>query len=83
MSDSGTPPTDPSGSDDLPVDVTESTIEADEHDAEAAHVADRPPTEQEEHDAEQAGAVPPESAEAYREAIERGAKVKGEGAIDL
>lgn len=83
MSDSGTPTTDPSGSDDLPVDVTEPTIESDERDAKASHVADRPPTDEEERDAEKAGPVPPESAEAYREAMERGAHVKGEGAIDL
>jgi len=63
--------------------VTESTVAEDERDAHAPHTPDRPPTEQEERDAEKAGDVPPESAEAYREAMERGANVKGEGAIDL
>jgi hypothetical protein len=68
---------------DEPGEVTEQTIDADERDARARHDADRPPTPEEEAMAERAGEVPPESAEAYREAMERGARVEGEGRIDL
>jgi len=59
------------------------TVAEDERDARAAHQADRPPTAEEEAAAEQAPPVSPESSEAYAESIERGAKVKGEGQIDL
>lgn len=56
------------------------TAEADRHDAGAQHVPDRPPTPEEE------AAAPDETSDsvkaAYREAIERGADVAGEGQID-
>ncbi len=52
----------------------------DEADANAAHEADRPPTPEEE------AAAPrdakPAVSEAYEAAIERGAKVQGEGQIE-
>ena len=63
--------------------VTDETVEADERDAQATHGADRAPTPEEEAAAERNPEVPPESAEAYEEAIERGADVVGEGQIDL
>ena len=55
----------------------------DERDAQAAHGADRAPTPEEEREAEKNPPVAPESAQAYEEALERGASVKGEGQIDL
>jgi hypothetical protein len=58
------------------------TTAEDERDAQAAHVSDRPPTPDEERAADSNPPVSPESAEAYEEAIERGAAVKGEGQID-
>jgi ribosomal protein S10 len=63
--------------------VTDETVEADERDARATHGADRAPTPEEEAAAERNPEVSPESAEAYEEAIERGADVAGEGQIDL
>ena len=62
--------------------VSEDTVEADERDATASHRADREPTAQESADADKHPDVPAESAAAYKEAIERGANVKGEGQID-
>ena len=56
------------------------TVEADEQDARAAHQADRMPTPDEEAAAER-NTVDPDVAEAYEEAAERGANVKGEGQI--
>jgi len=53
--------------------------EADE--ARSGHSADRPPTADEERAAEQADDLDPAVAEKYKEAIERGAEVKGEGEI--
>lgn len=63
--------------------VTDETVEADERDAQAKHDADRAPTPDEEAAAERNPQVSPESAEAYQEALERGADVAGEGQIDL
>lgn len=63
--------------------VTDETVEADERDAQATHAADRAPTPEEEAAADGNPDVSPESAEAYKEAIERGADVPGEGQIDL
>lgn len=45
------------------------------------HVADRMPTSDEERAAESAGAVDPEVAENYKDAMERGARQEGEGRI--
>ncbi len=60
----------------------EATQAVDEDDATAAHGADRAPTEGEEAAAERAGTEVPESvADAYEEAAETGANVKGEGAV--
>ena len=56
------------------------TVSADEHDARAAHEADRAPTPEEETAAEQ-GHLDPAVAEAFEGAMERGANVKGEGQI--
>lgn len=56
---------------------TEQEARADEH---AEHRADRQPTKDEEKAAERSR-VDPEVADAYREAIETGAEVKGEGEI--
>jgi hypothetical protein len=57
------------------------TIAEDRKDAQAGHDADRPPTEEEEAAAERAGETDPHAAEAYKEAIERGAAQEGEGKI--
>jgi hypothetical protein len=62
--------------------VTDATVAADERDATEAHRADRAPTPDEEARADQLPEVPAESAAAYREAMERGANVRGEGRID-
>ena len=62
--------------------VSEATDEADERDATASHGADREPTAQEAAEADKHPDVPAESAAAYKDAIERGANVKGEGQID-
>ena len=61
-------------------DLDANTVEADLRDARAAHDADRPPTLEEEEAAPTE--VSPETAEAYEEAMERGANVKGEGQIE-
>ena len=55
------------------------TVEADRSDAEADHGADRPPTPEEEAFAPEH--ADPAAAEASKEAMERGASVKGEGEI--
>jgi len=62
--------------------VSDETIDVDEDDARATHGADREPTPEEEEAAERGSTLPPESAQAYKEAIERGANVEGEGQID-
>jgi hypothetical protein len=59
----------------------QSTVEADERDAKAAHSADRSPTGEEEAKAEEFD-LDPKTAKAYDEALERGANVRGEGQID-
>ena len=56
------------------------TVAADEADAQAAHEADRMPSPEEEAAAER-NELDPAVAEAYQDAIERGAAVKGEGEI--
>ncbi len=56
------------------------TVAADESDAKAEHRADRMPTPEEEAAAER-NQLDPSVAEAYEDAIERGANVKGEGEI--
>lgn len=61
-------------------DLDDATRQADEEDARAAHRADRMPTPEEERRADELE-LDPDVAEAYEEAIERGANVKGEGAI--
>jgi hypothetical protein len=68
-----------------PPDTTpdDQTLAEDERDAKASHQADRAPTAEEEREADANPPVSEESAEAYAEAIERGADVKGEGQIDL
>ncbi len=63
--------------------VSDETIEADEQAAQAAHRADRAPTPEEEEAAERNADLPPGAAEAYEEAIKRGADIAGEGQIDL
>ena len=60
--------------------TTADTVRADEKDADAAHRADRMPTPEEEAAADR-NQLDPDVAEAYEEAIERGADVKGEGEI--
>jgi hypothetical protein len=71
-----------STSDDTDGQVSDETVEADERDARAEHRADRPPTADEEAAAERAPELTPDAAEAYEEAIERGANVRGEGQIE-
>lgn len=56
------------------------TETVDEHDANAEHTADRPPTAAEE-TAAPTGPVRRSVADAFDEAAERGAKVQGEGRI--
>ncbi|MCB1016970.1 MAG: hypothetical protein KDB10_17915 [Acidimicrobiales bacterium] len=60
--------------------VSDDTKAADRADAQAAHDADRPPTD------EEAAAAPtevdPKAAEAYEDALERGAAAKGEGRVE-
>jgi hypothetical protein len=59
------------------------TKEAEHHEAQVTSGADRPPTPEEEQAAERVAAeVPDEAAEHYKEMAERGANVKGEGAIE-
>ena len=60
--------------------LTDETVQADEADAGAAHGADRLPTPEEE--AAAPTEVDPQVAEAYEDAMERGAAVEGEGKID-
>lgn len=56
------------------------TVAADRRDARRRHVPDRPPTAAEEAAAERLR-VDPHVAESYRQAIVRGAHVRGEGRI--
>ncbi len=67
----------------MPNDQTRPDMETEateEEDARSAHVADRPPTAEEEAAAEEEE-LDPEVAATYKEAIERGAELKGEGEI--
>ena len=57
------------------------TEETEEKDAKAAHAADRAPTPEEDQVAPGKEDLDPEAAARYKEAIERGADVKGEGEI--
>jgi len=66
-----TKPTRPSGT----------TREAEEADAQVHATPDRLPTPEEEAAAERAGAESPEVDENYEEAMERGARQKGEGRL--
>ena len=60
----------------------EATQAVDEDDAQSTHGADRDPTSEEEAAAERAGTEVPETvADAYEEAAETGANVKGEGEV--
>lgn len=47
------------------------------------HAPDRPPTPEEEAAAERAGDLDPETSEAYKDALERGAAQEGEGKPSL
>lgn len=68
------------GSDPDATDEATHAVAAD--DAQAGHVADRPPTEAETEAAGRAGEDVPETvANAYEEAAKTGAQVKGEGQI--
>jgi len=60
--------------------LDEATRQVDEDDARAEHRADRMPTPDEERRADELE-LDPDVAEAYEDAIERGANVKGEGRI--
>jgi hypothetical protein len=64
-----------------PGDVTDETVAFEDADARTRGHADRPPTPDEEQAAE-TNVSDEAVAEHYREAIERGAKVKGEGQIE-
>jgi hypothetical protein len=57
------------------------TEEVERDEAHSGHAADRPPTADEERAAEQADDLDPAVAKSYKEAIERGADLKGEGEI--
>lgn len=58
----------------------DATRQVDEDDAQASHGADRMPTAEEERIADDLE-LDPDVAEAYEDAIERGANVEGEGKI--
>jgi hypothetical protein len=58
----------------------DATRQVDVEDAQAAHRADRMPTPEEERTADELE-LDPDVAEAYEDAIERGANVKGEGQV--
>ena len=62
--------------------VSEATQEADRRDATKKGQADRVPTPAEEREAAKLGKPDDDIAENYKEAIELGADVKGEGEID-
>jgi hypothetical protein len=64
-----------------PGDVTDETVAFEDADARTRGHADRPPTPDEEQAAE-TNVSDEAVAEHYREAIERGANVKGEGQIE-
>jgi hypothetical protein len=55
------------------------TIKQDRAALDAPHTADRPPTPEEEAVADAADDLDPDAAEAYKEALERGAAQQGEG----
>jgi len=58
----------------------DATRQVDEDDAQASHGADRMPTAEEERIADELE-LDPQVAEAYEDAIQRGANVEGEGKI--
>jgi hypothetical protein len=60
--------------------VDEASRQVDEDDAKSKHSADRMPTPEEEKIADDLQ-LDPDVADAYEDAIERGANVKGEGQI--
>ena len=62
--------------------VSEATRDADRRDSDKQGKADRMPTPAEEREAEKLGKPDPEVSANYKEAIEIGADVKGEGQID-
>lgn len=62
-------------------DITEETRDAERNEADTTGHADRPPTDDEAKMAEKHDDVDDSVAEAYEEAIETGANVKGEGEI--
>jgi len=62
--------------------VSEQTKEADRHDSAKHGSADRMPTAAEEKAAERLGKPDASVAKTYKESIETGADVKGEGQID-
>lgn len=64
-----------------PTEPNDQTVAEDEREAHAPHVADREPTQEEEHAADANPPISAASAEAYAEAAERGANIKGEGQI--
>ena len=64
-----------------PGDVTDETVAFEDDDAQTLGHADRPPTPDEEEAAE-SNVTDETVAEHYREALERGAAVKGEGQIE-
>ena len=66
-------------SDNSHTEPTQATQQAEEEEARAEHVADRPPTAEEEKAAPDT--LDPGVAESYQEMAERGANVKGEGQI--
>jgi len=57
------------------------TIAEDRADVQHDHGADRMPTPEEEEAAERHGPTDPQAADAYKEAIERGAATEGEGRV--
>ena len=63
--------------------LDDATEAVEQHDAEARPSGGPEPTPDEERAAEEAAPVDPEVAEAYKEQLETGAALEGEGAIDV
>ncbi len=59
------------------------TEEAEQHDAHAEPSGGPEPTAEEEQAAERAAPADPEVAESYKDQLETGAEIEGEGAVDV
>lgn len=64
-------------------DLDAGTEAVEHHDAQARPDAGPEPTPEEEAAAERAAPADPDVAESYKEQVEKGAKLEGEGAVDV